>query len=190
MRCGQREIEKVHSSVGFIFHRIKQPSPLSNYMIFSSPPPSMLLLFGHPVVSDSVTPWTAACQTSLSLTISLSSHLIHWCPLCLLPSIFPSIRDFSNESSVYIRWPKYRSFSFTISPSSEYSGLISLKIEIDLISLLSKGLSGVLSNTSVLYANDSQIHVFIQDLSAEHNTIPSVTHLADGSSIWISQKLI
>ena len=109
--------------------------------------------------------------------VMLSSHLICWCPLCLRPSIFPSIRDFSNESSVYIRWPKYWSFSFTTSPSSEYSGLISLKIETGLISLLSKGLSGVLSRTTVLYASDSQIHVFIQDLSAEHNTIPSVTHL-------------
>ena len=89
-----------------------------------------------------VTPWTAARQASISLTISwhlpkfifialvmASSHLIIWCPLLLLPSIFPSIRDFSNESSVHIRWPKYWSFSFSISPSSEYSGLISLKID-------------------------------------------------------------
>ena len=59
----------------------------------------------------------------------LSSHLILWRPLLLLPSIFPSIRDFSNESSVHIRWPKYWSFSFSASPSSEYSGLISLKID-------------------------------------------------------------
>ena len=86
-----------------------------------------------------VTPGTAACQASLSLTISqslpkfmfiasvmLSSHLILWCPLLLLPSIFPSIRGFANEFSVCIRWPKYLSLS--ISPSSEYLGLISLKI--------------------------------------------------------------
>ena len=89
-----------------------------------------------------VTQRTTACQASLSLTISRSlskfmsialvmpsSRLILWCPLLLLPSIFPSIRDFSNESSVRIRWPKYWSFSFSISPSSEYSGLISLKID-------------------------------------------------------------
>ena len=57
-----------------------------------------------------------------------SSHLILWCPL-LLPSIFPSIRDFSNESAVHIRWPKYWSFSFSISPSNKHSGLISLKID-------------------------------------------------------------
>ena len=87
-----------------------------------------------------VTPQTAAHQASLSLTISQSlpkfvfiasvmrsSHIILWCPLLLLPSIFPSIRDFSNEFSVCIRWPKY--WGLNISPSSEYSGLISLKID-------------------------------------------------------------
>ena len=86
-------------------------------------------------------PWTAAYQASLSLTISWSlpkfmsialvmpsSHLILWCPVPLLPSIFPSIRVFSNEPAVG-KWPKYWSFSFNISPSNEYSGLISLKID-------------------------------------------------------------
>ena len=89
-----------------------------------------------------VTPWTAARQDSLFLTISWnlpkfmfialvmpSSFLILWSPLLLLPSIFPRIRNFSNELSVCIRWPKYWSFRFSISPSSEYSGLISLKID-------------------------------------------------------------
>ena len=88
------------------------------------------------------TPWTAACQASLCLTISwslhkvmvfalvmMSSHLILWYPHLLLPSIFPIISDFSNESSVCIRWPKYWSFSISIGPSSDYSGLISLKID-------------------------------------------------------------
>ena len=83
------------------------------------------------------TPWTAACQASLSITNSRSllklmsiksvmpsNHLIFCCPLLLLPSIFPSIRVFSNESVLRIRWPKYWSFSFSISPSNEYSGLI------------------------------------------------------------------
>ena len=93
-------------------------------------------------------PWTAARQASLSLTVSrslprflfialvmLSNHLILWLPL-LLPSIFPSIRVFSKESSVHIRWPKDWNFSFSISPSSEYSGLISLKIDwFDLLAL-------------------------------------------------------
>ena len=89
-----------------------------------------------------VTPWTAACQAFLSLTIprslprfmSIASvmpsiHLILWCPLLLLPSIFPRIRVFSNELAVHIRWPNYGSFSFSISPSNKYSGLISLRID-------------------------------------------------------------
>ena len=88
------------------------------------------------------TPWTAAHQASLSLTIFRSllkfmsialvmqySHLILWRPLLLLSSIFPSIRDFSNESAVWIRWPKYWSFSFSIGPSNKYSQLTSLKID-------------------------------------------------------------
>ena len=88
------------------------------------------------------TPWTAACQASLTITISRSllklmsidlvmpsNHLILGCPLLLLPSIFPSIRVFSNESVLHIRWPKYGSFSFSISPSNEYSGLISFRID-------------------------------------------------------------
>ena len=87
------------------------------------------------------TPQTAAGQASLSFTISwslvklmfiesvmLSSHLILWCPLLLLPSIFSSIRDFSSELVVHIRWPKHRSFSFSISPSNEFSGLISFRV--------------------------------------------------------------
>ena len=103
-------------------------------------------------------PWTAACQASLSFTISwhlpkfmsiasmiTSSHLILWCHLLLLPSVFPSIRVFSNELAIHIRWPKY--WSFSISHSSEYSGLISSKI--GSISFLSKKLSRVFSSTTV-----------------------------------------
>ena len=105
-----------------------------------------------------MTPWTVARQASLSLTISqslvkfmfiasviLSSHLILWHPLFLLPSICPSIRDFSSELSVRIRWTKYWSFSFSISPSGDYSGLISLKIDwFDLLAV-----QGVFSSTTV-----------------------------------------
>ena len=82
------------------------------------------------------------CQASLSFTISLSllklvsiesvmpsNHLTLCCPLLLLPSIFPSIRVFSSESALHIRWPKYWSFSFSISPSNEYLGLISFRID-------------------------------------------------------------
>ena len=87
-----------------------------------------------------MTPWTAAHQASLSFTISWglfklmsiesvmpSNHLVLCCPLLLLPSIFPSIRVFSNESGLHIRWPKY--WSFSIGPSNDYSGLISFRID-------------------------------------------------------------
>ena len=88
------------------------------------------------------TPWTAACQASPSITNSRSvlklmsmqlvipsNHLIFCHPLLLLPSIFPSIKVFSNESVLRIRWPKYWNFSFSISPSNEYSGMISFRID-------------------------------------------------------------
>ena len=95
------------------------------------------------------TPCSATHQPSLSFTITQSllklmsielvmpsNHLILCCPLLLLPSIFPSIRVFSNESVFHIRWPKYWSFSFTICPSSEYSRLISLSIDgLDLLAI-------------------------------------------------------
>ena len=89
-----------------------------------------------------VTPWTAASQASLFITNSQSlvkfmsivlvipfNHLILCHPLILLTSVFPSIRVFSNESVLHIRWPKYWSFSFSISPSNEYSGLISFRMD-------------------------------------------------------------
>ena len=96
-----------------------------------------------------VTPWTAARQASLSITNSRnllkltsiepvmpSNHLIPCRPLLLLPSIFPSIRVFSNESALCIRWPKYWSFSFNISPSNEPSGLISFRMDwLDLLAV-------------------------------------------------------
>ena len=102
------------------------------------------------------TPWAAACQASLSFTISQSllmsielvmpsNRLILCCPLLLLPSIFPSIRVFSNES-VLIRWPKY--WSFSISPSNEYSGLISFRMDwLDLLAI--QGILKRLFNTTV-----------------------------------------
>ena len=89
-----------------------------------------------------VTPWTGTCQASLLFTISWSllklmsiesvmpsNHLVICHPLLLLPSMFPSITVFSNESDLPIRWPKYWSFSFSISPSSEYPGLVSFRID-------------------------------------------------------------
>ena len=96
-----------------------------------------------------VTPWTAACQASLSITnshslpklVSIESvmpykHLILCCPLLLLPSISPSIRVFSNESALPMRWPKYWSFSFNISPSNEHPGLTSFRMDwLDLLAV-------------------------------------------------------
>ena len=112
-------------------------------------------------MSDSVTQWTATLQAYLSFTISWSflklmsiesvmpsKHLIFYLSLLLPSVIFPSIRVFSNESALCIRWPRDWSFSFSISPSNEYSGLISFRIDW-LISLLSKGLSGIFSNTTI-----------------------------------------
>ena len=104
----------------------------------------MLLLSSRSVKSDSETPWTAALQPSLSFTISWSllklmsielvklfNHLILYCPLLL-----PSIRVFSNDSALHIRWPKYWSFIFSISPYSEYSRLISFRIDwLDLLAI-------------------------------------------------------
>ena len=98
----------------------------------------LLLLFSHQVMCIFETPWIVAHQASLSFTISqsllkfmfielvmLSNHLILYCPLLLLPSVFSSIRVFSNKSALHIRWPKY--WSFSISSSNEYSELISFR---------------------------------------------------------------
>ena len=99
--------------------------------------------FSRSAVSDSLTLWTAAHQASLSITNSRSSpkpmssnHLILCHPLLLLPSIFPNIRVFSNESALHIRRPKYWSFSFNISPSNEHPGLISFRMDwLDLLAV-------------------------------------------------------
>ena len=105
--------------------------------------------FSHSVRSNSATPWPAARQASLSITNSRSilklmsikaampsNHLLLCRPFLLLPSIFASMRVFSNESVLRIRWPKYWSFSFIISPSNEYSGLISIRMDwLDLLAV-------------------------------------------------------
>ena len=134
------------------------------------------------------TPWITACQASLSIINSWSlpkpmsielvmpsSHLILCHPLLLLLSIFPSIRVFSSESALRIRWPKYWSFSFNISPSNENPGLISFRMDwLDLravqgtlswISLQSKGLSRVFSNTTV-----EKYQFFRAQLSSQYNS--------------------
>ena len=130
------------------------------YGIFSVQSLSCIQLFA--------TPWTAACQASLSITNSQSllklmpiesvmpsNHLIRCRPLLPLPSVFPRIRVFSSESVLHIRWPKCRSLSFSISPSSEYSGLISFRIDwLDLLAVqgtLKSLLQHHSSNTSILW---------------------------------------
>ena len=123
----------------------------SSFLSHSS---TFCLQFSHSVMSNSATPWTAARQAFLSITnsqsllklmsiksVMSSKHLILYCPL-LLPSIFPSIRVFSNESVLHIRWPEYWSFSFSISPSNEYPRLSSFRI--DWFDLL--GVQGTLKN--------------------------------------------
>ena len=120
----------------------------SYFQIFSS-----VQLFSH--VQLFATPWTAAHQAFLSITNSQgllkfmsiesvmpSNHLILCCPLLLPPSIFPSIRVFSNELVLCIRWPKYWSFSLSISPSNEYSGLISFRMDwLDLLAVQGSSLT-------------------------------------------------
>ena len=118
------------------------------------------------------TPWTAACQASLSITNSWSllkltsvdsvmppNHLILCCPLLLPPSIFPRIGIFSNKSVLRIRWPKYWSFSFSISSSSEYSGLISFRMDwLDILAV-----QGTLK--SLLQHHSSKASIFGTQLS-------------------------
>ena len=146
------------------------------YGIFSS-----VQLFSRVWLSE--TPWTPACQASLSITNSQSppkpmsiesvmpsNHLILCRPLLLLPSIFPSIRVFSNESVLRIRWPKYWSFSFNISPSKEHPGLISFRMDwLDLLAVqgtLKSLLQHHTSKASILWCSA----IFIVQLSHPYMT--------------------
>ena len=143
--------------------------PVITWIIYSIIMYSMMIVVNKIIQFSSVTqpcptlcdPWTAACQASLSITNCLSliklmsiesvmssNHLIFYHPLLLPPSIFPSIRVFSQESVLRIRWWKYWSFSYNINLSNEHPGLISLGWT-GWISLQSKGLSRVFSNTTV-----------------------------------------
>ena len=126
-------------------------------------------------------PWTAVHQASLFITnpwtllklmsiklVMPSNHLILCCPLLLLPSIFPSIRVISNELVVHIRWPKYWSFSFSISPSNEYSGLISFRMDrLDLLAV-----QGTLK--SLLQHHSSKVSLTLSFLYS-----PAVTSIHD-----------
>ena len=141
-----------------------------------------------------VTPWIAACQASLSITNSQSllklisielvmpsNHLIFYWPLLLLPSIFPSSRVFSNESALCIRWPKYWSFSFNISPSNEYSGLISFRMDqLDLLAV-----QGILKNLLQHHSSKESIlwhsGFFMVQLSHPYMTTRKTIALTRGS---------
>ena len=126
--------------------------------------------FSCSVMSDSATPWNAARQASLSITSSWSlpklmsiesvmpsSHLILCRPLLLLPSIPPSIGVFSSESTLHIRWPKYWSFSFSISPSNEHPGLIPFRMDwLDLLAF-----QGTLKSLLQHHSSKASIHVIM-----------------------------
>ena len=166
------------------------PDPLSNNLIdfvqlLSSRTEVSSIWFSSVTLSVQlfVTPWTTARQASLSITNSQSllklmsielvmpsNHHILCCPLLLLPSIFPSIRIFSNESALGIRWPKYWNFSFNISPSSEHSGLISFRMDwLDLLAVqgtLKSLLQQEISKASILWCSAS----FIVQLSHPYTT--------------------
>ena len=150
--------------------------------------------FSHSVMSNFVTPWTEARQASLSLTNSWSllklvsvesvmpsNHLILCHPLLLLLSVFPSIRVFSSESALHIRWPKYWSSSFNISPSSEHSGLIAFRMDwLDLLAV--QGLSRVFSNKSINSKASILWHsaFFMVQLSHPYMTVGKTIACLDG----------
>ena len=147
-----------------------------NYQFNSVPSPSGVQLF--------TTPWTGAHQASLSITNSQSllkpmsiemvmpsNHLIFCHPLLLLSSVFPSIRVFSNESVLHIRWPKDWSFSFNISPSNEHPGLISLRMDwLDLLAVQGT-LKGLLQHHTLRASIPLHSAFFIVQLSHPYMTI-------------------
>ena len=138
-----------YDQFGTASHNEELPRSSVNNAAVDNPLLDHSVQFSRSVVSDSATPWIAAHQASLSITNSRSllkfmsiesvmpsSHLILCHPLLLLPPIPPSIRLFSNESAVFMRWPKYWSFSLSISPSNEHPGLISFKMDwLDLLAV-------------------------------------------------------
>ena len=146
-----------------------------------------------------MTPWTAAHQASLSITNSWSllklmsiqsvmpsNHLILCCPLLLPPSIFPSLMVFSKESVLRIRWPNYWSFSFSISPSNEYSGLISFRIDwLDLLAVQGT-LKSLLQHCSSKASIFQYSAFFIVQLSRAYMTIEKNHSLDQTDLCWQS----
>ena len=164
----------------------------------------LLLLFSLSAVSDSETPWTVACQASLSFTISQSvlnsCPLSQWCHPTILSSVIPfssclvfsSIKAFSSKSILGIRWPKYWSFIFSISPSNEYSGLISFRIDLlDLLAVqgtLKSLLQHHISKASILRCSA----FFIVQLSHPYITIGKKAEWwrIDTFELWCWKRLL
>ena len=162
---------------------IKPVSPALTRRFLTSGPPGKFIFLLPCYSFYFATPWTVALQASLSITNSRSlfklmsielvmpsNHLILCHPLLLLPSIFPSIRVFSNESVLHIRWPKYWRFSFNIRPSNEYSGMISFRIDwLDLLTV-----QGTLKSLLQLHSSKASIlqhsAFFMVQLSHPHMT--------------------
>ena len=164
------KIQKNSEVLGLFFFKLH--SGQHNYFIIILQ--TLSVQFSHSVVSDSATPWTTGRQTSLTIISSQSllklmsiesaipsKHLILCCPLFLSPSIFPSIRVFLNESVLCIRWAKYWSFCFSISPSNEYSGLTSFRMDwLDLLAVqgtLKSLLQHHCSKASILWRSAFQL---------------------------------
>ena len=157
--------------------------------------------FSRSVVSDSMTPWIAALQASLSITNSRSSlklmsiksvmpfsHLILCRPLLLLPPIPPSVRVFSNESTLCIRWPKYWSFTFSISPSKEHPGLISFRMDwLDLLAVqgtLKSLLQHHSSKASILRCSAFFIIQLSHPYMTTGNQVRSIAHLQGAEKMF------
>ena len=151
--------------------------------------------FSRSVMSNSATHWTAACQDSLSITnfqnllkcmstesVMTSNHLIFCCPLLLLPSIFPSIRVFFNESVLRIRWPRYWSFSFCISPFNEYSGLISFRM--DCLDLHAVQETFLYSPTLTLVGNGKPLQYSCLENSIDRGSWQATVHGVTKSRTW------
>ena len=182
------------SSLDIILSSVKFSSNQHSYEFIFILCSSVSVQFSHSVVSDSVTPWTAARQASLSITNSQSppkplsielvmpsNHLILCYPLFLLPSIFPSISIFSNELVLHFRWPKYWGFSFSISPSNEYSGLISFRMDwLDLLAV-----QGTLKNLFQYHSSKASI----LQLSAFFIVQFSHPYMTTGKTIALTRQM-
>ena len=178
----------------YIFCQSSRCTELFNFVFYLCVSDNSVQLLSH--VRLFATPWITACQASLSITNSWSlpklmcielvmpsSHLILCHPLFLLPPIPPRIRVFSNESTLRMRWPKYWSFSLSISPSNEHPGLISFRMDwLDLLAV--KGLSRVFSNTTV------QKHQFSVLSFLYSSTLTSLQNYWEKPKLWLDGHLL